>query len=845
MQIKRPLIWILASYLAGILLVNLPVTNVLFFFLGMIIVILLVFNQVRRKGKRLASYVFLLVLPLIFLLGFHLSKEKVKRPLIDNYFDEKIAVTLEGKVILIEEKGEYERLTLENVLIKPKNLKKADKSNIFNTNQVSDCFNSKKLIVYNSTEFSSYRLGNLILVSGTLKKFQTASNPGQFNEYEYYKNKGIDYKVYAETIGVTNNDYNIILDSIYKLKLKFQYVYKNILPKKQSGLLSAMILGDSNSLDSDINELYEENGISHIIAISGLHVSLLGLTLYKVLRKLRIPILLSTVFSVFLLYAYGILTNFSVSTNRSIVMLIVSMISLLVGRTYDLLSATALSALIILVQNPFEIYNAGFLLSFGAVISMGTIYPVIKNLIPWKNKLIDSILMSFSIQLVTSPILLYYFYEIPTYSIIINLIIIPLSSLVILLAIIAVLLGSIYLPFGMFFVGGAYFLLNFFEWVCKIGLNLPKRNIVTGRPDAFILVTYYFILATFLLINRSNYRNVNRNLNISANVANNVNNFNGINAVNMNSDTVDMNRDNFIYKNDTINKYNIYIRNYRRLSLVLLLFLLILFIKPNSSNLEVYFLDVGQGDGIVMRLPDSTTFLIDGGSTDVKQVGEYRIKPFLKFKGIEVIDYAVVTHLDTDHISGIIELIEEDGLIRHLVLPNITMKDETYMKMIRIAEQEGIKVLMIEKGDSFKIGEINISCLHPTKDFLSQSKNAYSTVLSLSYKDFDMLLTGDIEGEGEDLLVEEIINQQLHDKVYEVLKVAHHGSKNSTDEDFLTAISPVYSIISCGKNNWYGHPHKELLTRLDNIGSKVYITYKMGAIHIETDGKKLRISGYK
>lgn len=779
MQINRPLIWILASYLAGILLKGrtLYVGVALAGFMSMVIIFFL--HYLFRKGFKLPPYYFLVSLPFFFVFGFYLAGEQIRPPLLDGVFEEEMEVTLQGELIGIEEKGDYQRFTLKNVFIE--------------TNVDKHTYHCSKTLIYNSN-ITRYRLGNILKVSGTLKKFQVAANPGQFNEYEYYKNKNTDYKVNAKSIEIINNEYNIFLENIYRLKLKFQNIYNSILPMKQAGILSAMILGDSNSLDEDVNILYKKNGISHIIAISGLHVSLLGLTLYKLLRRLGIPILVSTGVSVFLLYAYGILTNFSVSTNRSIVMLILYMISLLVGRTYDLLSGTAFSALLILIQNPLELYNVGFLLSFGAIAAIGTLYPIVKQIISIDNRIVHSLLMCIAIQLVTTPVLLYFFYEIPAYSVLVNLLIIPLSSLVILLAVIAVLLGSIYLPFGLFFIGGAYFILNFFEIVCKLAIRLPYRNILTGRPDSFALVSYFFILFMFLLLNQSKIR---------------------------------------------------------KSSITILAFLVIIFLKPPSADLEVTFLDVGQGDGVIINLPGNTTLLVDGGSTNVKQLGKYRIETFLKYKGIKDIDYAVVTHADADHISGLQELMEsgkdghaDDRLIKHLVLPYTNLKDEAYNSLITLAGEKGIPVIFIKKGDVFRFKDISITCLHPAKEFLSATRNGYSTVLSLSYKEFDLLLTGDLEADGEKLVCAELKEGLVNQTGYEVLKVAHHGSKFSSGIEFLNLVHPKLAVISCGKKNTYGHPHEEVLDRLEDLAENTKITYKTGAITIRTDGRKMRVWEY-
>ena len=280
----------------------------------------------------------------------------------------------------------------------------------------------------------------------------------------------------------------------------------------------------------------------------------------------------------------------------------------------------------------------------------------------------------------------------------------------------------------------------------------------------------------------------------------------------------------------------------------------------------------GQGDGIFMEMPNDTTFFIDGGSTDVKSLSEYRLEPFFKSKGIYIVDYWIVTHCDNDHISGLKEMMEQMDLvkeekndfisrlfhgyknkivIKHLVLPNTNLKDDAYLGLVSMALSKHIPVLYIETDDYFVEGEASITCLHPDKDFITDSRNGYSTVLSLHYKEFDLLLTGDLEEQGENQLMKTLedikeVNKFTPQPVavdYDVLKVAHHGSKYSTSSLFLKLIHPEYSIISCGLDNSYGHPDEELLDRLKEINSNIWITTKRGAISIVTDGEKMKVEG--
>jgi competence protein ComEC len=583
-----------------------------------------------------------------------------------------------------------------------------------------------------------------------------------------------------------------------------------MLSEKESGALIAMLLGEKYLLDEELKNLYQENGISHILAISGLHISLIGMFVFKLLRKLKVPLIPATIFAILFIYSYGILTNFSVSTNRSVVMMMILLLSTILGKTYDMLSATALSAFIILLHNPLQIFSAGFLLSFGAVLGIAVLIPCLKELFPAKPAIVNSIYLSISAQIITMPMVLTFFFQFPVYSLLINLLILPCTSALVLSAIFAGIAGIICLPLGVFCIGGTNYILKFHEWVCRIGSNLPGNLITPGKPDALQLFLYTAFLLAFLW---------------------------GV-------------------------------KRYKRrfLTLLPLMSVIVLLLPGDNPGLEITMIDVGQGDAIFLESASGTNYLIDGGSSDVSRVGTYRIQPFLLSQGVDHIDYAFVTHGDTDHISGLRELLAGNKImIRRLVLPDTDYEDEALEELKSLAGERGVEILVMKRGDHLKEGDLLMTCLHPSPEYPATSKNAYSLVLSVTYGEFDMLFTGDLEKEGEELVTQLLQEQMImfmnsdHSNVsggkhanellqpatdYDVLKVAHHGSKNSTFEEFLHIIKPEYALISCGKDNSYGHPNVELLERLSQVESKVMITYENGAICIKTDGERMEIEGY-
>ena len=277
------------------------------------------------------------------------------------------------------------------------------------------------------------------------------------------------------------------------------------------------------------------------------------------------------------------------------------------------------------------------------------------------------------------------------------------------------------------------------------------------------------------------------------------------------------------------------------------------------GKLTTVILDTGQGDGIFMRGPEGGTYLVDGGSSDVKKVGQYRIEPFLKSQGVGVLDYVLISHGDSDHMNGVEELIERQDIgvrIGTLVMPVQEVWDEALAGIAEKAKEHGVRVVVIERGQSIKEGDMAVTCIQPgnpgTEAENGESEgrdaeegyepgNATSMVLAVKFGEFDMMLTGDVEGEGEKQLTKQL-EERYRDCTWEILKVAHHGSKNSSSEEFLRQVKPAYAFISAGRANRYGHPHQETIERLADAGSKIYSTQENGALIVEVeDGETMKV----
>ncbi len=483
-MIKRPLVWMLCAYLAGMCLAWLKLPVIILIILEMLLCLLIYFFTYRWPGKVIGRQdKFLWCLPLLLSLGFFALKDQLAPPKLYEAFAQESECELTGSIRMIVNRESGKTIYLKNNTVSLWKGKQYTCENV-----IVFCYDKQ------DHSFDQYQIGNRITVYGTLKKFSQATNPGQFNEKLYYQIENIDFKMTAESITVIDGhclQFPVLLE---KLKNKLLEVYQSILPKKEAGTMIAMLLGEKYLLEDEIKQLYQQNGISHVLAISGLHISLIGLSLFWLLKKLKIPIIPATLLSIFCIYSYGVLTNFSVSTNRAVVMMTIMLIARLFGKTYDMLTSLSLSALIILLQNPLQLFSAGFLLSFGAVLGIAVIFPCLKALLPIKHGAIDGLLVSLSAQLATTPCILWFFYQFPTYSVLVNLLILPFVTVLTLTSLLAGIAGIVSKPLGLFLAGGPNYILKLYELICRIGSGFRETWLQQVDRKFY---DCYFILCLF------------------------------------------------------------------------------------------------------------------------------------------------------------------------------------------------------------------------------------------------------------------------------------------------------------------------------------------------------------
>lgn len=688
-------------------------------------------------------------------------------------------------------------------------------------------------------------IGSRVRISGSFSLYTEATNIGQFDARNYYAARKIYGQVKKAAIVYTEPP-NIIgrgKECLWQLRRHLAETFLEVYGEENGALLAAMLLGERTFLSEETQSLYKAAGTLHVIAVSGLHISLLGLGLYRLLRRIFDVQAPAAVISVLCMAAYVFLVGNPPSAVRAFIMFAMGLLAGYWKRTLDTPTALSLSAAIILMGNPFYIGQSSFLLSFLAILAIAVFQPALKECLALINpyhfplsRLLDSrrawrlrhldpqkvtggchellkkagngLQSSFSVWIVTLPVQLFFFSEVSLFGIFFNLLIIPLMGVILLLGIAGLFLKEIFHLFT-FLTGSALtdweitvisicrYAEGIFFAIIKAGGSLADRLSFAmwtpGKPVYGKMLLAFGLLLLFCLLG-----------NLSEN-------------------------------GRTIPE------KFWKYRLGILLGVILLLAGYPAHNLQITFLDVGQGDGICMELPDGRVYLMDGGSSDVSKVGNYRLVPFLKAKGIRKIDAVFLSHGDADHINGIAGLLEEKQMSIDCICLPAGAEQEEFVEIRDLARARNISVRTIQAGDFWENNGAKFWCLNPAD--VTASGNAASMVLYMEYQDFSMLLTGDLEGEGEKSVAALLRSNAITG--ISVLKVAHHGSKNSTKEEFLRQCSPAVAVISCGEHNTYGHPHKETLERLNDMGTAVYRTDCSGAVQITVSGSHMKVTEYR
>ncbi len=713
------------------------------------------------------------------------------------------AVTLQGRIDAWEVRNERTILYLSEIYFYGDSAKEINNYNSIGVR----CYVKAK---------EDFKLGQAVAVQGFLTLPESARNPGEFDANIYYKSKGYDYVMYEAEILSCGEKFDYMVQGLDDVRRYAQRQLERYLIPEDAGIMSAMLLGDKSLMETETKELYREVGIYHILAISGLHISMIGGCIYKLLKKLQMKPVAAVVISLIFIIFYGVMIGMPHSAFRAIVMFAFGLVAPIFYRSHDKLTSLAFAGACLAVWEPVLMFDAGVQLSFLAVMGIVSLYPTFLDIHRHHMKVADGLWVSFAVTYMTVPVIMRTYYEVPLYSLLANVCVLPFVPVLIGLGLVISIFGGIWSFPAKLSAMVIHMILWFYERILAIFAGQPGNSYVTGAPEVWRIVVFYIVLGIVIWI----VLKIKRTLLIQ--------------SLKSENDYAEGRPQEYVGVQKRIHKI---MRSVHLVQAVIMTFLIILLVIPKQFDCRFTFLDVGQGDGICIET-EGEVFLIDCGSTSRENIGKYTLVPFLKYRGIDEIDGWFLTHPDKDHASAFMELCE-DGDVGEISVETLYIPEklaEEFQDIVMLAELCGMEVIMLEAGDKMNIGNMTMMVLSPDNDLFYPDENAASLVLYVEYGDYDALFMGDagVMAEGS------IIQQGLEDVT--LLKVGHHGSTiEANTREFLQTISPAISVISCGENNVYGHPHESVLTNLKSVQSKVYRTEQIGNVTIEIAGDKITV----
>lgn len=756
---KRPLLIVTISYILGIIIGVYFKQSILLILLAGITGI--VFWKIIKKKKIIIIAVCIVPCLLSFLQINNVNNKYNKMYKLD---DENIAIT--GIVCSQIKETDYKYST--NIKLE----------------------NKLKLTVYidKKEDVSKLEYGNKISVIGTYKKPTERRNYKGYDYMKYLKTKKIcgSLIVDGEVKLIKTKNINPIFTIINKLSLIFKQNLKKLLSEQEAELEQGILLGDTSDIESEIKDDFRKCNLSHMLAVSGAHLSYLVLGINTVLSKKAFGIRRRKILSIIFILIFMVIVNMSPSVVRAGISTIIAIFATLIYRKQDTYTTISIALLLTLLNNPFAIFDVGLQLSYLATLSIIVFYSKFTQK-QFNNKvkkyLYESAMLTFSANILILPIIIYEFNTIPINSVISNLLAGPLLGICIILGMFTVIISIILFPVSKLIAFPLQIILKILIKIIELISKIPFGNYTVKTPWFIVVFLTYVIIATLIY-------------------------------------------------------------NKKRITKILTMVTLIIFVVMQvctfiniDGKLKIYFIDVGQGDSMLVRTVRGKNILIDGGGSKDPDydIGEKILVPYLLDRRIKTLDYVIISHFDEDHATGVAQILGKID-VSSIILTRQLEENDIYRHILSIAKEKKIKLIYVKEGDVLKIGGIKISIIHPeNKLMINNPMNNNSIVCKVEYNSFSMLLTGDIEMEAEELILRKNINLKA-----DVLKVAHHGSKTSTTGEFLKAINPKVALIGVGKNNNFGHPSNEVIQRLKENGTRIYRTDENGEISI-TVNKKGRI----
>lgn len=758
MRFKRPAIIVCLCYIGGLLLgCTVPyVSSTIVWAAAVIILLMAAAFFMKRSDMAVISAIcilFVLFGLMKFQYSFHVAGDGLE--------------PLEGKDV-----------SLTGTII---NIFSDDKSKASYALAVDNSQAKVRLTIYYDDEQPSYRCGDRIMAKGEFQIPSGRRNPGGFDYKAYLKGQDIYHIMSVNSHDVSylgSKGVHSISDLFMNIKQSLTDSVDRFMPYPENALLKGILFGYTADMPDMISEAYSATGMAHILAVSGMNVAFIPLIIYFIFKPFNSKPRFADGIAMAAIWVYAAISGLSPSVSRAAVMLSVLLGGRLLNRKADTLNSLFIAAIIILIINPLDIYNIGFMLSFAATAALLSIYKPIEGFLAgfMPKALAEICAATLASQIATLPIIAYYFNQVPILSLLANIAIIPFNGFIFLAGLALSALGVILPVVASAIAYPLYIILRSVNIFTLAMADIPWMAVKVPSPSLLLIVAYYITICAAFLWRRMSKRQVTS---VAVALA-------------------------FIVTMETID------------------------IWQDNDRLKVVFLDVGQGDSIFISTPSHKNILIDGGNRidyvdDGFDAGQSIVLPYLRHNGIMRLDLMAYSHPDSDHMGGLASIMNE--LRVDTVLYSIY--DEEFLSS---ALDKGAHVVKLAQGDQIEVDDgVVLRVLYPPAQPSFDGGNNSSLVLKLEYRDFSLLLPGDIEADAENKLIQDA------DLESTVIKVPHHGSGTSSTDDFIAAVNSDIAVISVGNNN-FGQPSDDVIRRYYDTGAQVYRTDKHGAVSIVTDG---------
>jgi len=668
-----------------------------------------------------------------------------------------------------------------------------------------------------------YRYGDILRVNGLLTRPDPAGNPGLFNYRTYLERQGIRVLLSAkgeDAVQKTGSGGNPVFGAVLRLKERLSAASAASLAPSQAAVLNGIIFGTQGTIAKETREAFNETGIVHILSVSGMHVGLVLGGLIALFRLLKLPPGLTAPLATPVLLLYAVMTGADAAVLRATIMALLLLWAHYLGRERDWPTTLALAALVLLLWKPRELFNPGFQLSFAATWGILYLGPVLSNFLSgllqglpegFTRTVAQGIAVPLAAQLATVPLVAWYYNLISLVSIPVNLLAVPLVGLILFLGVFAAVLGLLWLPLAGLVNAATGAVLDLFLGLVGLFRQLPGAVMYLATPPVLLVAAWYAGLLAAAGFRPGKLSAAGRE------------------------------------------RVKGWVAAVAALAVVLLL---IWWPWTGGQRLTVHFLDVGQGDSILLQSPGGKNMLIDtGGWRDEygtgTGTGDRVVAPYLRKIGVNRLDVLVLTHPHEDHCAGAAYLVEKFPVRLAVVSPAGAVGESrrqeeipgAYRELLEKMSSAGIPVRAAAAGDVLKLDDrVKIEVLAPDEtagEMEGDNLNNSSLVLKITYGRRSFLFTGDIETEAQESLLQRKVNLEA-----DVLKVPHHGSRLLLP-GLVERVEPEVAVISVGAHNNFGHPAWSTLGLLDREGLQVYRTDRDGAVIIQTDGNRLEASGTK